>query len=46
MKGNRELEWFSYSFDRAGSDVPQVTEVFCERSTGRVLGIMLVYPSL
>ena len=46
MKGNRELQWFSYSFDWAGSDVPQVTEVFCERFTDRVLEIMLVYPSL
>ncbi len=45
-KGTRELESLFYAFDWAGSDVPQVMEVACERSTGRVIEIMLASPSL
>jgi hypothetical protein len=46
VKGARELELLFYAFDWAGSDVPQVLEVSCERSTGRVLEITLAFPSL
>jgi len=35
-----------YSFDWAGLKVPQVMEVSCERTTGRVVQITLAYPSL
>jgi len=45
-KGNRELELMFYAFDWAGSDVPQVMEVLCERATGRVVEITLAFPSL
>lgn len=45
-KGNRELELLFYAFDWAGSDVPQVMEVSCERATGRVVEITLAFPSL
>jgi hypothetical protein len=45
-KGTRELELLLYSFDWAGSDVPQVMEVSCERATGRVVEITLAFPSL
>ena len=45
-KGNRELELLFYSFDGAGPDGPQVMEVSCERSTGRVREITLAFPSL
>lgn len=45
-KGNRELELLFYAFDWAGSDVPQVMEVSCERATGRVAEITLAFPSL
>jgi hypothetical protein len=46
VKGTRELELLYYAFDWAGSDVPQVLEVSCERSTGKVLEITLAFPSL
>jgi hypothetical protein len=46
VKGTRELELLYYAFDWAGSDVPQVMEISCERSTGKVLEITLAYPSL
>ncbi len=46
VKGGRELELLSYAFDWAGSDVPQVLEVSCDRATGRVVEITLAYPSL
>lgn len=46
VKGTRELEMLFYAFDWAGSDVPQVMEVSCERSTGKVLEILLAFPSL
>jgi len=45
-KGSQELELLFYSFDWAGSDVPQVMEVSCERATGRVVEITLAFPSL
>jgi hypothetical protein len=35
-----------YMFDWAGSDVPQVMEVSCDKETGRVVEIMLAFPSL
>lgn len=46
VKGNQELEFLYYAFDWAGSDVPQVLEVYCARDTGRVVEITLAYPSL
>ena len=46
IKGDKELEFLYYAFDWAGSDVPQVLEVYCERDTGRVVEITLAYPSL
>lgn len=46
VKGGRELELLYYAFDWAGSNVPQVMEVTCERATGRVVEILLAYPSL
>jgi hypothetical protein len=45
-KGNHELELLFYAFHWAGSDVPQVMEVSCDRATGRVLEITLAAPSL
>lgn len=45
-KHDRELELLFYAFDWAGSDVPQVLEVSCDRATGRVVEITLAYPSL
>jgi hypothetical protein len=46
VKGTHELELLYYAFDWAGSDVPQVMEVFCARDSGRVMEITLAYPSL
>jgi hypothetical protein len=46
VKGARELELLYYAFDWAGSNVPQVMEVSCERATGRVVEILLAFPSL
>ncbi len=46
VKGDTELEFLYYAFDWAGSDVPQVMEVYCARDTGRVVEITLAYPSL
>ncbi len=46
VKQGRELELLFYMFDWAGSDVPQVLEVSCEKSSGRVVEIMLAFPSL
>jgi hypothetical protein len=46
VKQGRELELLFYMFDWAGSDVPQVLEVSTEKSTGRVVEIMLAFPSL
>ena len=42
----QEFEMLYYAFDGAGSDVPQVMEVTCERGTGRVRKITLAFPSL
>lgn len=42
----REFELLFYAFDWAGTDVPQVMEVTCERGTGRVRKITLAFPSL
>lgn len=42
----QEFEMLYYAFDWAGSDVPQVMEVTCERGTGRVRKITLAFPSL
>jgi hypothetical protein len=46
VKNGRELELLYYAFDWAGPDVPQVMEISCERSTGRVVEILLAAPSL
>lgn len=46
VKGDRELELLSYAFDWAGSDVPQLLEVSCDRATGRVVEITLAFPNL
>lgn len=41
-----ESEFYYYAFDRAGSDVPQVLEVTCDKKTGRVVEITLAAQSL
>lgn len=41
-----DLTLLYYSFDWAGPKVPQVMEVSCERTTGRVVQITLSFPSL
>ncbi|MGH9702480.1 MAG: hypothetical protein ACRD4K_03810, partial [Candidatus Acidiferrales bacterium] len=46
LRGNQELELYFYVFDWAGSDVPQVMEVYCDHTTGRVVEITLAFPSL
>ncbi len=46
MRGDAELESYYYSFEWAGSDVPQVMEVACEPKGGRVVQITLAYPAL
>lgn len=46
VKGNRELEFLYYAFDWAGTNVPQVLEIYCERDTGKVVEITLAFPSL
>lgn len=46
VRGARELELLFYAFDWAGSDVPQVMEVTCDRASGRVVEITLAFPSL
>lgn len=46
VKANKDLEFLYYAFDWAGSDVPQVLQVYCARDTGRVVEIMLAHPSL
>lgn len=45
-KNGRELELLYYAFDWAGPDVPQVMEITCEKATGRVVEILLAFPSL
>ena len=42
----QELELLFYAFDWAGSDVPQVMEVTCDRASGQVIEITLAFPSL
>ncbi len=44
--GGRDLQLMYYAFDWAGSDVPQVMEIFCDQSTSKVVHITLAYPSL
>jgi hypothetical protein len=46
LRGNQELELYFYAFDWAGSDVPQVIEIYCDHATGRVVEITLAFPSL
>jgi hypothetical protein len=46
VKQGHELELMFYMFDWAGSDVPQVMEVSCDKETGHVVEIMLAFPSL
>jgi hypothetical protein len=46
VRGSNELEFLYYAFDWAGSDVPQVMEIYCARDSGRVVEITLAYPSL
>jgi hypothetical protein len=43
---HQELDMLYYAFDWAGSDVPQVMEVYSDRATGRVAEITLSGPSL
>jgi len=45
-KQGRELELLFYAFDWAGSEVPQVMEITCERASRRVVEITLAFPSL
>lgn len=46
VKQGHELELMFYMFDWAGSDAPQVMEISCDKETGRVVEIMLAFPSL
>jgi hypothetical protein len=46
VKGEQELEFLHYAFDWAGSDLPQVLQIYCARDSGRVVEITLAYPSL
>lgn len=46
VKGNERLKLLFYSFDWAGSDVPQVLEVTCNPATNQVVEIMLAAASL
>lgn len=43
---HRQLDMLYYAFDWAGSDVPQVMEVYCDRVSGKVVEIVLSGPSL
>jgi len=45
-KQGEESEFYYYAFDWAGSDVPQVLEVTCDKKTGRVVQITLAAQSL
>ena len=45
-QSGRDLELLYYQFDWAGTRVPQVMEVTCERPGGRVVQITLAFPSL
>lgn len=44
--GNEALELYFYAFDWAGSDVPQVLDVTCSSTTGKVVEMMLAASSL
>lgn len=44
-KNGQELDLMVYQFNWAGSDVPQVMKILCARDTGRVVEIMLAFPS-
>ena len=46
QEGDERRELLYYAFDWAGSDVPQVMEISCDKATGRVVEIMLAFPSL
>ena len=46
VKQGHELELMFYMFDWAGSKVPQVMEISCDKESGRVVEIMLAFPSL
>lgn len=46
QEGDEPRELLYYAFDWAGSGVPQVMEVSCDKATGRVVEIMLAFPSL
>jgi hypothetical protein len=46
QEGDERRELLYYAFDWAGSDVPQVMEVSCDKASGRVVEIMLAFPSL
>lgn len=45
-KQGDESEFYYYAFDWAGSDVPQVLEVTCDKRSGRVVQITLAAQSL
>lgn len=45
-KQGHALELMYYQFDWAGSEVPQVMEILCDRETGKVAEITLAFPSL
>jgi hypothetical protein len=44
VNGTNELEFLSYPFGWAGSDVPQEMDIYCARDTGRVVEITLAFP--
>ena len=45
VKGSAELEFLNYPFDWMGSGVPQAMQIYCERDTGKVVEITLLFPS-
>ena len=46
VRGSEQLELWLYSFDWAGTDVPQVMEVSCSASSKQVVAITLAASSL
>jgi len=46
VKGSDKLELYFYSFGWAGSDVPQVMEISCNRATYQVVEMILAASSL
>lgn len=46
VNGDHQLEFLYYAFDWAGSDVPQVMEIYCARETGRVVEMTLAFLGL